>query len=265
MKLLTNWTRQELLGLNVPFYNSTHGLTVRLYDYSNVYILPLICVFGLLTGFINIFILIKTGIKKNVHSYMLIGAISDTLFLFIQIFTVVIRCGTLCPYGYTYASKAYELYVYLYLGFTIITFSAFVDISMSIERIMLFTNSHKTIIKRKNFGVRCLLLFILSGLVMMPYFVLAREIVPRAVLVRFNDIGNQSTATYEILYMISFKKYWLQSSLQSLMTSILIFKGPALICLVLLVDILVIIKFKNYLKNKRKLSSSKYPCILRAI
>ena len=81
----------ELLSLNLTIYYSRDSLSLRIYDYSNVFLLPAICLFGLFTGAINIFIIAKTGVTENIHLYMMIGAVADFVFLLTQVFIAIIR------------------------------------------------------------------------------------------------------------------------------------------------------------------------------
>ena len=252
---------EELLSLNLPFYNSTESLTLRLYDYSNMYVLPAICLFGIITGCINIFILAKTRIKENIHLYMLIGAASDTAFLLTQVFIGFFRCGTLCPYGYQYGWKFYELYIYLYIGYAIVTFSALVDISVSIDRILLFSSNGK-VGTRTRFLIRCVVLFLVSAILVLPDYALAREIVPKGILIHAHTTSdNQIYCTYEILYTKTMKKDWLQPGFQVFLTVLSLAKGPALIALVFIVDVIVIIRFNSHLKKKRAITKSMQFCL----
>ena len=249
---------------SLPCYSSTEGLTLRVYDYSNFYLLPAICVFGITTSALNVFVLLKTGIAENIHLFMLVGSSSDLLFLLIQVFIAVFRCGVLCPFGYTYASKVYELYVYLYLGYAIVTFAAFVHISVSIDRIRLFSHS-RTLPTRFHFAVRCAILFAVSAVLVMPGYALAREIVPLGVLVKTYGSGNQTYKTYETLYTKSMSANWLQPAIQVFLTVLSVAKGPALIALVLFVDIIVIIKFNVHLKKKLKLAKGECKTVSQSI
>lgn len=120
---------------NLTIYYSKEELSERIYDYSNVYLLPSICLFGMATSGLSIIVSFKKSLNENILKYIFINSLADFSFLLTQFFLLIIRCGTLCPYGYSYWANIYEIYVYWFLGYTIICFKVLVDISVSIERL----------------------------------------------------------------------------------------------------------------------------------
>lgn len=245
---------QIIRQLDLICYDSTESFSHRWYDYSNMFLLPAICVFGILTSALNLFILAKTGITENIHLYMLIGAVSDFSYLVTQVLIAWFRCGQLCPYSYSYWSKVYELYVYLYLGYVIVTFSALVDISVSIDRILLFSSNHN-ILSRRRFAVRCVILFITAAALVLPDYALAREIVPKGILIQpVSGIDNSTSYAYSIIYSKAMKKSWLVPSLQISLTVLSLAKGPILIGTVLIMCVILVLKLRNHQKRKNKIT-----------
>ena len=242
----------------LPIYNSTGQLSNRIYDYANVYLLPAICAFGMVTSFINILIFSKAKLwKEKVFIYMLVNSISDFLFLFIEFFLVIIRCGTLCPWGYSYFAKFYEIYFYLHLGYALVVFTALIDISVSLERLNIVTASKYSRSGKRpdlfNLGLRvntkqrlaitCVLFFLVANILVLPCFFLSREVTP---LGRLASYGDDGSVTYTTLYTKDTKLAWRQDdALKVIFSLFTIAKGPFLLALLFFVNIMVIVRLKE--------------------
>ena len=248
---------QQHFNTTLPVFFSKESLTLRIADYSNVYLLPVICVFGILTSILSIIVLAKINkFNENVYLYMMIDSVANLIFLLTQVPIAVLRCGILCPYAYTYGAKVFELYIYLYVGYVVVTFSALVDISVSIDRFLSFNVKRKAKLSRTHFFVRCLALFLFSAIAQIPLFCLSRAIQPVGLLVSIDQATNQ-TVLSETLYRYFYRVEWLNPTLQVFLTILLMIKGPALIFLVLVTNIFVAVKFKKHLENKKKVTASK--------
>ena len=255
---------QNLEGL--PVYNSTRSLSSASLDYSNVFIIPSICLFGLVTSTLNIIVLAKLNFclsKKETkpdyyHLYMLIVSLSDFSFLLTQLFIAIIRCGVLCSFSYTYVAKLYELYVYLTVGYVIITFSALVDISVAIDRVRLMSDCKLKLASRQKFALRCIILLVLSAIVILPDYVLTNEVTAKGVLLTVSQRGNETWYSYEILYAKSSKYTTESATLQIPVAVTAVIKGPVMIGLMVIVDSLVVIKFRAYLNRKVAITRSKF-------
>lgn len=243
----------EINDSSLDIYNTTESLSLRIYDYSNFYLLPSICLFGIVTSSLNILVIIKINkLNENVYLYMLINSISDLVFLITQIFVGLIRCGFLCPYGYTYGAKFYELYIYLFAGYTIIIFDCLINISVSIDRLRSFSSKQiQASTSRKMFLIRCICLFALSVLILLPIYMLPREIKAFGLL--------NLNGSYETLYIHSLKPSWKIPLTQTLVSGIIIAKGPILLLLFICINCFVGIKFAQHIKNKKNVTSSKHP------
>ena len=255
---------QKSLNTTLNIYTSKDSLTTRFYDYSSVYLLPAICLFGIITSVICIVVIIKINkLNENVYMYMMINSVCDLAFLCTQITTIITRCGILCAYGYTYGAKFFELYIYLYGGYVIVVFSAIVDISVSIDRVLSFDITKKRIITRKSFYTRCLIIFIATAIFLSPVYIFARDIVPVGLLVSVkpnsNNINETDVVTVEeVLFNKIFRASWLFPAQQVVLSVIGFGKGPVLIAAVFFVNLFVVIKFKQHLEKKKKVTASTY-------
>lgn len=234
---------------NLKIYDSLNELTKRMSDFSNVYILPAICLFGIASNSIIILISARLIRQHRIFSHVLITALSDLLFLVSQLPLFLIRCGILCPYGYSQWAKSYELYVFWFVGYSIVTFQFFLNISVSLERLILFfkvdLNSSRKVFQ--HFYLKCVGFLIAAIVLNTPGYILSMNVTPLGIL-------NQSNSTV-LLYVKQVKNEYKTQSLQLLLTIIAVLKEPLLIVLLCLIDLFVLVKFKQHIKLKAKLSN----------
>jgi hypothetical protein len=205
---------------------------------------------------------------------MFIISICDMSFLMTQIWLVIIRCGSLCPYGYTYGSKFFEVYIYLFVGYVIITLAVMVDICVSIERLRSFDVKSKTKNGNANytrqFLLTCLGLLIISIGLNIPLYAASRNVVPLGYLItsdvpKLNDtiiekmnmtqlISIDPDIRYEILFQKEIEPSWFVPSLQVLITVFTMIKGPVFFFVLAVVNVMVSIRFKAYRKKKKKIT-----------
>ena len=204
----------------------------------------------------------------------MVNSIADLAFLLSQFFLIIIRCGSICPYGYSYGSKFYELYVYLHLGYTFALFAALNDIGVSIDRALSFrlaasNNQHasKTLAKssnaKRNYVLRIAFLFIASFILNLPMYVLSREIAPVAVLAgsleqSMNSSDTRLNLAYQVVYVVRTRKDWEQSvDLKRFRAISWTTIRVGLFVILLLVNLFIHIKFKSQIRAKNRLSTSK--------
>ena len=184
-----SFVNSSILNQSLEQIESIDALSSKLDDYLNVFLLPLICLVGIFTNGVSIAVIIKMAQNEIIHLYMLVNSIADLTFLLSQFFLIFIRCGSICPYGYSYGSKFIELYIYLHLGYTLALFAALNDIGVSIDRALSFRltaspnhsvsrNLANTSHAKRNYFLRIALLFIASFVLNLPMYVLSREIAP---------------------------------------------------------------------------------------
>lgn len=233
---------------NLTIYYSKENLTTRFVDYSNVYLLPSICLFGIITSSICICVSYKRD-ESNAKTldYILLNSLVDFFFLIIQFFLFIIRCGMLCPYGYTYIAKFYEIYIYLYLGYVLVTAQIFLNIYVVYDRLKMFTGkltNQKQLTIYQVFGI-CVIISIFANMIPYP---IAREIVPLGI---YKPIPNSSYS--EILYARVYRKEFQTIVMQNIFTAILIVKNPFTLFVLCVISILVCFRFRNFLKSRKAL------------
>ena len=240
--------------------SSKDSLSARSHDYSNVYLLPTISLFGIITSIINIIVLVEINKKpkSRTFKYMLVNSLSDLIFLLIESSLFLIRCGSLCPYGSTRFAKVYEHYIFLYLGYVIVMFSALMDLSLSIDRLNMFmTKKHAPRASRRYnetrcFVFRCLSLFIFSAVILIPGFLISRD---TRVLARLSLPGSND---YELLFENEVKAEWINNSTLKLVYLLcMIAKGPVLLITLFVANSIIVFKFRRHIKKKQRKLLSK--------
>ena len=231
---------------NEPIYNTTNHLSLLLYDYANTYFLPLICLFGIITSSISIIVIIKNKLNNDFNKFLFINSCCDLAFLTTQFFLFIIRCGTLCPYSYTYEAKFYEAYVYNYSGFVFSTFSLALDISVSLDRYFSFKSSSRYDKYKLKFEKRCIIIFIFSAAICAPPYLLFRRPQEFGALRIFNKENNLTS--FQKLYKI----FETTDKISQLVTTFIrLIRGYGLLILLLTLNVLIAFKFKRHLNQKK--------------
>lgn len=232
----------------LPIYYSKANLTTRFADYSNVYVLPSICAFGIVTSILCIIVSAKRD-ESNAKSldYILLNSLIDFLFLLTQFFLFIIRCGDLCPFGYTYAAKFYEIYIFLYFGYVLVSSQVFLSIYISYDRLSLFSGKAYTQKKMSLYRVY-FVCFVISGLVNAPPYLIAREVVALGIF-----IPTPNTTSYEILYIRTIRAEFQTLIANYLLTILMAIKDPIMFTVLTGLSIWICVKFRIYLKSKKML------------
>lgn len=240
----------------LPIFYSKENLTTRFVDYSNVYLLPSICLFGIITSLVSILVSFKRD-ESNAKTldFILINSLIDFSFLLIQSFLFIIRCGLLCPYGYTWFAKFYEIYIYLYIGYSLVSSQVFLNIYVAYDRIKMFSaklSSQKPVSIYLAYAI-CAILSIIANI---PNYGISRDIAPRGI---YKPDPN-STYT-EILYARIYRPEFQTIIMQKVLLVIGIVKEPFFFCVLCLINIWVCIRFRIYLNSRKHLTGKKFKTI----
>ena len=105
------------------------------------FILPLICVYSIITCVINLLVFASLKSKNIIYKIMLYNSISDIAYLVSVMFVFMIRCGQFCDdLKYSYIAIVYHQYVFMYLANSLALFGIFIEILISVQRIFILTN-----------------------------------------------------------------------------------------------------------------------------
>lgn len=240
------------MASDLPIYYSKNELTSRLVDYGNVIFLPLICLFGIGANLTNIILTLRIAAKDTITRYILTNSIIDVIFLLTKLFLFIVRCGALCPYGYSYGSKIYEVYVFQMLSYIMVTFQSLQNVYFAFERLKFFKSNYAVIRKlsknRRLFTIiRSFMFLSLSIVFNVPFHLKAKEIHPIGIC------KSNETMSEEILYDRSFR-YFLHFDTVSVYLSIILFlKGPALYVQIGILHIIIAIRLKRFIKRKESM------------
>jgi hypothetical protein len=236
------------MNSSLPIYFSKSTLTLRVADYSNVYLLPAICLVGMLTNLASSVVSLRITRRDHILKYILINSSSDFWFLLSQFFLCLFRCGTLCPFGYTYAAKFYELYIYLYFGYVLITFQALFNLTMTLQRLRLFSNnqmirksSHSEITVFHYVGF-----FTIAILINAPNYLFSKEIIPFAIYK-----SNETLSEDEILYEKNVRDLFRNQILEILLIILTIISNPGSYIVIGVINAIVAFKFRKFIKKKK--------------
>ena len=220
-----------------------------MYDYANTYFLPFICLFGIITNIINAKVLIKMKPDNNINNYLLVKSCCDLSFLITQSFTFIIRCGSLCPYSYSYEAKFYEAYIHRYFGYVLISFSFSLDMTASIERILSFKITSGNNKFQIPFRIRCVILLIISTLICIPQYVLFS--LPKAVGKLYVYDSKKNSTSYEVIYQL---KNGENEELKNLVVVLKYIRGYFCICFYALLNLFIIVKLKKHSVKKNSIT-----------
>lgn len=231
---------------DLPIYYSKENLTTRFSDYSNVFMLPPICYFGVITNLICMIVSFRSDDSNDkTLNYIFINSVIDFFFLLIESFLVIIRCGILCPYGYKYASKFFEIYIYLYVGYTLVTAQILVSIYVSYDRLKIFSGkltNKKPLSIYKVFAIS----MIVSIVVNAPTYLISKEVL----LLGIYKPETNSTY-YDFLYIRKTRPEFSTTLAQNLLTAILFVKDPIMFTVLCVLSIIVCVKFRIHLRAKK--------------
>jgi hypothetical protein len=229
---------------------SKESLSDSLTDYVNVYVLPTICIFGMTTNSANIIVTWRLKMSDHVLQYMLINSILDFLFLLTQVFVFVVRCGTLCSWDYTYLAELYDLFVYMFLCYIFITFQALFNLQMTMQRLLLFSNiSSPPNGSGKKKTLFLMAVFLALAIILnAPSFLFSRYV---------KNIGVSDVDLNQTIFKLVVKDEYKSGFLMWLLIGFILIKTPLLYVLTGVVNMMVALRFRNFMKKKHQLTNLK--------
>ena len=239
---------------SLPIYYSKESLTIRFADYSNVYLMPTVCAFGIATSLICILVSLKRDESNaKLFNYIILNSSIDFIFLWCEFFIFIIRCGILCEYGNTYGAKIYEIYIFLYAGYVLVNSQVFLSIYIAYDRLRLFStkDSSKNQISIFKVYIICFLISVLSNLAQL----ISRQVIPVGIL-----IPDPNSTYFEVLYVKAFRPEF-QSQIADILLTVNLFVKDIIMFIVLCVlNIWICVRFRAYLKSRKFLIKKTTKC-----
>jgi len=236
-------------------YYSLKNVSPILQDIFYVMLIPSVCVYGAFHKAVTLNVLItifkenKRQKKSNfMYLYMLAFEIVDTAAGIFVAFVGVFECGHYCSVSYKYITKIFELIFYTYFTNAAFQFQSLLEISLAYDRYKSFSTKNNAVINEKKLLVKLILLLIFALIITVPNYILARAIVPIGILVTFaNNKTNE-----EVLYLMTDIESTSQNSAWAyFLFAFDLIRGLFLHIVLFIINILVIFRYKAFLKNKQ--------------
>lgn len=264
---------------NLPTYYSRVVLSTQIQDLTNFYILPAVCVIGCVLTLLKIIVLLRRTLTGRIYQFLLVIAVTDFIKLFTSAFLILFRCGSLCPYGYNYYAKYYEQYIYLYTGNVCTVYGTCISVVAVSDRLLSFyPNLSKRAERSVSFRTKCIVLLVFSVLINLPEYVLTRSVkeLGRLVVVITTTVTKTATAAnntntmnmtttnttsslveYETLYSVVNNDLGKLVAMKTAQFILNIIRKLALLILLVILNLLVAIKFKQHMSKKRTITGKK--------
>jgi hypothetical protein len=218
---------------------------MMLNDIIWTFIIPIICIFSLLTNICNIIVFKKLkSINKN-YNLFYIKSIINSLYLFSSLFVFVTRCGIFCSsLKDSYMSKFYTIYILYYFTSSLGMLDLLIEVIISLKRYLKLKKSRLV----ENFPHEKLIIsisFLFSFLHFSPILVSYK-------IVEIKSISKCDFIKYDFQIRDEFK-YLIY--LDQISWSVV--RVALLISLSVLVKILIFHKFKKTAKELRRKSLEK--------
>ena len=212
-----------------------------LIDFTNVYVLTFISLFGITTNTMCIYVLNHLNRSEFMVKFMLAYSLFDLGFHSISIIVGLLRCGSLCAYGFTQIAKYIELYFYIY-GQNVVLLSCFLlELLISINRIVSFTNrkSPYSIINNNNFLPVLMSILLFSLVVISVSYFSLREVKQFGWIVREGKlierlffVGTNTDVTNKIIIAINVNR------------------GAVLLFILFLLNLIILYKYHVYKRRR---------------
>ena len=209
-------------------------------DDISIIAIPIICVIGIILNLICFIVFIC--LKEKIFFYLAINVITESLFLLIGALASILLCRK-CDTENTYLKAIYNLIINRFFASVLYSMITILEIQISFNRYFLVTSHNtKTIIELKD-KAKIFIYFIICVLIHLPYcfaFKIQKNemsFVEDTYSLEYNHFGNTD-------FMFYYSNY------------ILIFENILAIFVLLPLNIIIIVKFKKFIKKKNASSVS---------
>ena len=237
-------------------YEHIDSLSLEVLDYGYVVILPAVIIFSLVTNMFSVIVLAHSTLKKVIFKYMLLMCLFDFYTLVSSLWLAIIRCGSLCPYNYSYSfgAKIYELYFFLYLTNVSIFLSNVTDLHIALNRLFSFSvvsrNTLSYFSKKIPLKWQCVIWMVAAFILALPNYILSRSIQQ----IGFLSVSSSNrTTTLEPLYLIRSNSLGNKRIAKFFLLVISILRKPCLLIALCVINLIMGYKFKQHLKDKEKI------------
>ena len=244
-------------------YENVESLSFRHIDYANTIILPILVLFAIVTNTLSLVTLTQPNLKKKIFKYMFSMCLFDFYTLFSSFWLSLIRCGALCPYyfSYSYISKFYELYFYLFLANVSVFLSNVMDLHIAFNRLLSFSSSNRFSEKLAKipFKWQFLSWTIISLILALPNYIITKSVntIGYLAIKHYSLNGTSFNITYESLYQIqsnNLKSMKIAELILIVVSQVIYIAKPILLIVSCIANLVMGFKFKRFLNEKRKVA-----------
>lgn len=251
---LTSNSSSDMATRTLPYYESVDDLSLKLVDIANIFVLPFLCAIGIVLNLASIFVILKLTLKTELYQFMFLNSFVDLLFFIFSIFMALVRCGRYCSLGYTYLSKIYELYIYLYVGNVLLMFITLLNLFTSFNRLISFSKLIVTKPSIVSFRIKLLVLLLISIVSNLPNYVLTRNVIQIGILRKLEQNSNNSTVySAEGIYSVESIKFSLIGAVKAILFIINLARGFLLMIILFILNVMIAVKLKLHLNRKSEM------------
>jgi hypothetical protein len=243
------------------FY-SLDGLSSRTNDMLNVYIIPVVNICIIIWYLISSLVLSSKNLKGDINRLLLVNSVTGVIMFILSNSLAIFRCGALCPWGYDYYSKAFEWFIYLFIGRSAEVFGIFTELNMLILKLRAFSSDargNQSIVKKYD-KTKFFLLIAIYWIISLVFYILptfyGRSIVQIGFLVKNQTTNGNETKTVVQRPLFILYKDNSNDLINSLIQLFFPFILLLLYVLIMILNTIMAFKLKNFLKRKRNLISN---------
>ena len=225
--------------LDVKFFNSTLNV-LKARDFVWYHILPYLCLLGIFTNILNTIVFShRSKLKNPIYNFFLLHSVTNLAYVTVTFCYFYFVRHFFQINGYT--EQVFEMYFMVLLKTVLGVFMMFIELIIAIQRLSIVANYKE----RLKFGRKSIIFFFFVALVSQLPFLFSNEIVKSDELTGEDDLE----PSYEIVASESGK-----SRLLSILNMIVfIFRGIAAPCLLLVVNVTMLVKYRQQLQRKSTL------------
>lgn len=225
-------------------------------DIFQVYVMSPLYAIGLLEKILSLYLILiilkRNENYGNIFYYMLTYELTDLLSALIGTLECVIKCGSLCSFGFTFFIKLAEIIISSYLKNSLKIFQILLEISFAINRIKSFKIQ---IEKPKKFKRNKASLFIIALLVASPNYLASKKV---------QSVG-YSYQTNDSIYLVGIQPFAVSKIASYILSASSILTGLGMYLVLLVLTVLAGYKFKEFIKIKDKQIRQANISIIRSI
>jgi hypothetical protein len=228
------------LNSNITDNNNNNDFNIM--KYLILVEMPL-SLFGTMTNLINIIIFSNKRFKDKVFNYFLYHSLSEFLYLICIDFSFVPFCGSYCgpSIGQTYFAKFLIVYIFDYFTSSLAIFNILIEITISYQRLLTILNaSFCGSIKNGSPHLITFIIFIISLIYYSPQAIFIR-------IIKTNSNETLNGYTYNIIGLINKDIFGYYETVVS------IIRGPICVFILTVINIIILIKFKNQMNKKKNM------------